>query len=70
MENLTKELPFELSHFQVEELEERLENKWGSSDTCVCDRTNANGETVQYISSCPCSGDPGPTIPEIVEAQQ
>jgi hypothetical protein len=30
MQNLTRqdELPFDLAHFQVEELEERLENKW------------------------------------------
>lgn len=28
MENLTKSLPSELSHFQVEELENRLENCW------------------------------------------
>lgn len=32
MENLTKELPFELAHFQVEELENRLENKWGDGN--------------------------------------
>lgn len=30
MQNLSKqnEMPFELAHFQVEELEERLENCW------------------------------------------
>ena len=37
-QNLTKqdELPFELAHFQVEELEERLENKWSKDDPTRC----------------------------------
>ena len=36
MENLAKyELPLELAHFQAEELEERLENKWGSSSSAL-----------------------------------
>jgi hypothetical protein len=45
-QNLTKqdELPFDLAHFQVEELEERLENKWGNSP-CYERHTTTNLET-------------------------
>ena len=72
MEILTQyELPLDVEQFQVEELEERLENKWGSDTSCVCDRTNGQGETVQYVTSnCPCGPDPGPTPGEVAVPQQ
>lgn len=56
MHNLPKQkdLPFELANFQVEELEERLENRWG---TCHCPIQQQNPETGAWETTyveCDC----------------
>jgi hypothetical protein len=54
-----KDLSFELSHFQVEELEERLENKkWDSTPQ---HHTNECGGEALYCS-CPINGGTEDTV--------
>lgn len=57
MQNLTKQnvLPFDLAHFQVEELEQRLENKWGCNEPTVEITENPDGTFTRTETLEPCS---------------
>jgi len=59
MENLTKELPFELAHFQVEELESRLENCWKGMENQDHGTYDQYGEWHSNWVKVPC-GTPHP----------
>lgn len=60
MQNLqTQNELLEAKYFQVEELEERLENGWR---TCYCPKivTNAAGDTSTIYIECECPSHPIP----------